>query len=83
MGKIVWQGKNITGKSPHLIAEFGIVRTFQTICLFSHMSVAENIMSECHNKSRQLWLSGILHTPFYKKDEKENRLTAAEQIDFF
>ncbi|GMT43233.1 MAG: ABC transporter ATP-binding protein [bacterium] len=82
-GEIIWQGKNITGKSPHLIAKSGIVRTFQTIRLFSHMSVAENIMSGRHNKSRQSWLSGMIHTPFYKKDEKENWFKALEQIDFF
>ncbi len=82
-GEIIWQGKSITGKSPHIIAKSGIVRTFQTIRLFSHMSVAENIMSGRHNKSRQSWLSGMIHTPFYKKDEKENWLKAAEQIDFF
>ncbi len=82
-GKITWQGKEITGKSPHSVASSGIVRTFQTIRLFSQMSVAENIMSGRHVKSRQSWIGGILHTPYYKKDEKENWLKAAEQMEFF
>ena len=82
-GKIIFKGKNITGLSPHRIANMGIVRTFQTIRLFGDMSVAENIMSGRHFRSRQKWWHGIIHTPFYYKDEKENWLKVKEFMDLF
>ncbi|MBC7196166.1 MAG: ATP-binding cassette domain-containing protein, partial [Deferribacterales bacterium] len=43
-GSIYFNGKKINHLKPYEIASLGIVRTFQTIRLFSEMSVAENIM---------------------------------------
>ena len=55
---------------PHLIAQRGVLRTFQNIRLFKEMSVAENIMAGYHTKSKQKWYHAIIHTPAYKKDER-------------
>ena len=82
-GEIIWEGKKIKGIAPYKIAELGILRTFQTIRLFSEMSVAENIMSGRHIKSNQKWYNGIIHTPSMKKDEKKNWLKVGELMDFF
>jgi len=73
-GEIIWKGENIAGMHPCDIAGKGIVRTFQNIRLFGKMSVAENIISGRHQKSKQTWLQGLLSTPFYRRDEKENWL---------
>ena len=43
-GKLVFNGEDITAKSPHERAAFGIGRTFQNIRLFPSMSVIENVM---------------------------------------
>ena len=83
IGQILWKGKEIKGTTPYKIAELGILRTFQTIRLFAEMSVAENIMSGRHIKSKQKWYNGIIHTPAYYKDEKENWLKVGELMDFF
>lgn len=73
-GEIIWKGENIAGMHPCDIAGKGIVRTFQNIRLFGKMSVAENIISGRHQKSKQTWFQGLFSTPFYRKDEKENWL---------
>ncbi|MBL0686772.1 MAG: ABC transporter ATP-binding protein [Sulfurospirillum sp.] len=82
-GEILWNGKDIKGVAPHKIAELGILRTFQTIRLFSEMSVAENIMSGRHIKSKQKWYNGIIHTPAYYKDEKYNWEKTGEYMELF
>jgi len=82
-GQILWKGKEIKGTSPYKIANLGILRTFQTIRLFSEMSVAENIMSGRHIKSNQKWYNGIIHTPAYYKDEKANWEKVGELMEFF
>lgn len=43
-GKIAFDGVDITDKTPHERAAFGIGRTFQNIRLFPLMSVIENVM---------------------------------------
>ena len=75
--------KDIKGVQPHKIAELGIVRTFQTIRLFEEMSVAENIMSGRHIKSKQKWYNGLIPTPAYYKDEKYNWEKVGEYMDLF
>ncbi len=82
-GKIIFKGRDITGLQPHVIANLGIVRTFQTIRLFGQMSVAENIISGRHFRSKQRWWHGIIHTPFYARDERENWLKVREYMELF
>ena len=82
-GEILWHGKDIKGTAPHKIAGLGILRTFQTIRLFAEMSVAENIMSGRHIKSKQKWYNGIIPTPAYYKDEKYNWEKVGEYMELF
>ena len=82
-GQILFKGQDITGNRPSAIASNGIVRTFQTIRLFNEMSVAENVMSGRHIKSKQSWLSGLFRTPLFKRDERENWLKVREILEMF
>ena len=82
-GSVNWCGKEIRGLTPYQIVDRGIVRTFQTIRLFGQMSVAENIMSGRHIKSKQGWWHGILHSPASKRDELDNWRKVEEQLNFF
>lgn len=43
-GKIIFDGKDITGTAPYKVAQLGIGRTFQNIRLFSNLSVLENVI---------------------------------------
>src|SRR6056297_2881568 len=82
-GSVNWRGEEIRGLTPYQIVDRGIVRTFQTIRLFSQMSVAENIMSGRHIKSSQRWWHGIVHSPASRRDELDNWHRVQEQLEFF
>jgi branched-chain amino acid transport system ATP-binding protein len=43
-GRVVFDGKDITGAAPHRLAARGIARTFQNIRLFKHLNALENVM---------------------------------------
>ena len=43
-GKIIYRGKNITGKRPYTIAGLGIVRTFQMVRLFYNLPAYKNLI---------------------------------------
>ena len=82
-GSIKWRGEEISLLPAHQVVQRGIVRTFQTIRLFGQMSVAENVMSGRHIKSKQKLWHGIIHTPGSRRDESENWEKVFEMLDFF
>ena len=70
-GQVFWEGQEITGTRPDRIAALGIRRTFQTIRLFSDMTVFENVRSGCHMRTRQSWWQGMLSLPAQRREEAE------------
>lgn len=72
-GRVLWKGKEINGLPPYRVAERGIMRTFQTIRLFTGMSVLENVLAGQHLRTRQTWWSGLLSTPAQRREEKQLR----------
>ena len=43
-GAISFNGQDITGLKPHKICKMGVARTFQSVKVFPHMSVLENVV---------------------------------------
>src|SRR5512139_1310890 len=43
-GSMVFDGQELSGLPPHLIARLGIARTFQNLRLFSGLSVLDNVL---------------------------------------
>jgi branched-chain amino acid transport system ATP-binding protein len=43
-GTILFKGVDITGIKPHKICRMGLARTFQTVKIFSNLSVLENVL---------------------------------------
>jgi branched-chain amino acid transport system ATP-binding protein len=53
-GTIVWQGRNIAGAKPEVIAGLGIVKTFQNPQLFAELSVLDHVMIASHLALKRL-----------------------------
>jgi branched-chain amino acid transport system ATP-binding protein len=79
-GSIVFEGKDITGRKPHLIMDAGIARTFQNIRLFSTMTVLENVLVGSTVREKANWISSVLGTPGYRKNAKEAREFAMDLL---
>ena len=82
-GSILLDGKDITGEKDIEISKSGIARTFQNIRLFSQMSVLDNVKVGMHNHHEYSVLSGIFHTPKYKKEEALMDEKAMELLKVF
>ena len=52
VGRILFEGRDVTGVRPHEVAAFGIARTFQHAELFRHMTVLDNLLVGRHLKMR-------------------------------
>jgi len=79
-GEIVFNGKDITGKQPHVITAAGIARTFQNIRLFGQMTVLENILAACWIREKPNLFESILHIPSYLGKEKRSLDFAREML---
>lgn len=68
--------------SPYEIAERGIARTFQTIRLFKHMTVLENVMVGAHVRSRLGLLDVLFQTRRIQMREKKIKSLAFRLLSF-
>ncbi|MGI6554926.1 MAG: ABC transporter ATP-binding protein [Bacillota bacterium] len=82
-GRIMFEGRDITGKRPDQITSLGIARTFQNIRLFKKLSVLENILIACHLRIRSNFFSASVRMPRYRKEEKVMREKADYLIEEF
>ena len=81
-GEIIFDGKQLNGKTPDEITRTGIARTFQNIRLFNNMTAIENVMvgQEAHLKST--WIGSIFGLPATQRENAESEERARELMGF-
>lgn len=80
-GTIKFEGNNLTAMPTHAIAAHGIARTWQTIRLFAHMSVMENVLVGCHCRGKCGMIGSMLRMPRLWREEKAMRQEAMHQLE--
>jgi ABC-type branched-subunit amino acid transport system ATPase component len=80
-GRVLYDGKDISGMRTSAIAALGLVRTFQHSTLFQEMTILENAMVGCHLHRRPRVLASILGTD--GEDRREVARQALEVLEFF
>jgi len=81
-GTVTFDGKDITAKPPHKIAQAGVARTFQNIRFFGLMTAEENVMVAMHSHLKSGVLSTILGTRKQRAEEAESKKIARELLEF-
>lgn len=69
-GKVVFEGREITGTPSNRVAKLGICRTFQNIRLFKDLSVRENVMIAGNLRARTGVLSAMALSPFAARETR-------------
>lgn len=70
-GQVFFQGENITGRKPHIIAQKGLVRTYQANKLFMTLSVLENIRIGCHIPAKTRIFGDVFRASSARRNESE------------
>jgi branched-chain amino acid transport system ATP-binding protein len=70
-GQVIFEGKEIGGESPHLIAKLGIGRTFQFAYLFPDFTVLENVVASFYLHSQCGFWEGLFNTRSYRRKEEK------------
>jgi branched-chain amino acid transport system ATP-binding protein len=74
-GKVVFDGRDITGRSPQSIATQGLARTFQLTSLFNGLTAIQNLVVASHTRTRPSLGRGLV-TPF--RDQSVHRRAIAD-----
>jgi branched-chain amino acid transport system ATP-binding protein len=82
-GSIVFDGHSLVGLKPNQVCGLGISRTFQTVRLFSNMTVLENAMVGQHCRTRSGVLGAVLRLPRTRAEEQAVREQARSALSFF
>jgi len=69
-GTVLFDGKDITGKKPHLVAKLGIGRVFQLAPLFADFTVLENVEASFHLRPKSSLWDAFLNTDTYRRNEE-------------
>jgi len=81
-GKVAFNGEDITGLKPHVIASKGLVRTFQATILFHQLTVMENVTAAVHIKANVGLVGGLFNLPSTRKKVAHAEKRAKEIIEF-
>jgi len=54
-GRVSFEGRDVTGSAPHLLARLGIGRTFQITSIFRDLTAQENVQVSLLAHARQSW----------------------------
>lgn len=79
-GQILFDGKDISGQKPHVVARHGISRTFQNTQIFANMTVLENVMVGRHIRTRCGIFKCMLGVPSVRSEDSESRDKAHELL---
>jgi branched-chain amino acid transport system ATP-binding protein len=82
VGRILFDGEDISRTRPDRITALGIARTFQNIRLFATMSAVENVMVGQHARMGAGLLGSILRPPRVRREEREVRDKAREMLSY-
>lgn len=66
-GRVIFEDEDITGMSPHVIANRGIGRTFQNLQLFETMSVYDNVLTALEQRSPTSVVGNIFGLPGHRQ----------------
>lgn len=80
-GTIRFNNAQVQGLPDYKISRLGMVRTFQHVRLFSHMTVIENLLIAQHRHVNTNFIAGLFNTKNYRKKEKEAMEHAAYWLD--
>ncbi len=69
-GRILFEGKDITGLKPHLMARLGIGRTFQITPFFGEFTTLQNIVASFYLSADNSLFGSIFNTLSYRQKEK-------------
>jgi branched-chain amino acid transport system permease protein len=81
-GRMTFAGRSLVGLRPNAIVARGIARTFQSIRLFGHMTVLDNVLVGEHCRLESTVAGAVLRPPAVRAEERRARERARALLAF-
>jgi branched-chain amino acid transport system ATP-binding protein len=81
-GRVVFDGDDVTGMVPHLLARRGLVRTFQATVVYGNRTVRENAMRGAYLTLFPGFVATLFDTPAAKRKREAAESLVAELLDW-
>ena len=81
-GKILFKGKDISGKAPEKVARLGIARTFQDLRLIRQITVLENVMLAFQGQTGERLRNLFLRRNGWLKQERSLEEKAMDLLEY-
>jgi branched-chain amino acid transport system ATP-binding protein len=82
LGRVLFDGRDVTTRRPDQITAMGVARTFQNIRLFGTMSAIENVLVGQHSRLKATVFGSIIRTPRVRREERAAREKAHELLSY-
>jgi branched-chain amino acid transport system ATP-binding protein len=82
LGRVAFDGQDVTTKRPDQITALGVARTFQNIRLFGTMSAVENVLVGQHARLKASVFGAILRPPRVRREEVGAQAKARELLTY-
>ena len=70
-GRVMFDGRDITGRPSEVVARCGLIRTFQLVRPFADLTVIENVKVGRHLHTRGGLIAALLRPPAARREERE------------
>jgi branched-chain amino acid transport system ATP-binding protein len=80
-GALTWRGESLRRHRPQQLAGLGIARTIQSLGLFPHLSVLDNVLVGADRHAKAWFGSGLFALPYSDNDERRLRGRAVEVLE--
>ena len=82
-GRVIFEGRDITGWPPHKVAQHGIIRTFQLSSEFARLTVIENLLVAAPDQPGATFLGAMRGKRYWRRGQAELVERARELLDEF
>ena len=79
-GAVVFDGKELTGKSPHEINQAGVARVFQTPEIFTDLTVMDNVIVPILSKKDGSYKFNPMQNLAHRKDARDQAMELIEDV---
>jgi branched-chain amino acid transport system ATP-binding protein len=80
-GQVRFDGEEVTGMAPHLLARRGLSRTFQNLQIFQSMTALENVATGFHLQENGSLLADLLGLPSARRRTRRSEDQARELLE--